>query len=280
MKQRLLNLNSINLKIHIFAWFTINTILGLLVAFILSAGLQSSFLETVVFSQTAVHTISWLTVITGYILIFTLQERTEFWVIAIIVLVGVLLSSIIGVYIAIEISKELLYISFITDMEDSIYPYLTAISLDSIIMIISIMVARMRLHKQQLEDSLQVINNRGILEKSNNKIKSGLSIKEGTNHYFIEHPEIIYLSSHGKKTLIHTENKEYETLQLMKEMERKLPPGDFIRVHRQFIININYISNIQYFSGGRYIAHLNDEDENSIPVSRTLAPSLKKKLDI
>ncbi len=280
MESWLLNLNNKNLKYHIFAWFAINTVIGILFAFLLSFGLQSSFPETLLFSQTATHTISWLNVITGYTLICILQERAKLRIMAVIVLAGVLLASITGVYVAIVISRELLNSSLITAIEDSIYPYLTAVFLDSIIIIISIIAVRMRLQKRQLEDSLQLLKNRDNSEKSNDKIKSGVSIKEGTNHYFIEHSEIIYLSSHGKKTLIHTENKEYETLQLIKEMEKKLPPEDFIRVHRQFIVNINYISNIKYFTGGRYIAYLNDEDENSIPVSRTLAPELKKKLSL
>ncbi len=280
MEQKLLNLNNKSIRIHIYVWFTINTFLGILIAFILSVGLRSSFIDTLLFAQLGTHIISWLSVATGYTLTCVLQERIKLWMITIVLMVCVFTASIFGVYIAIEISKNLLDTPFITAIDNTIYLYLTAISLDSIIIIASIIVGRMRMQKLQLEETLELIKNRDIPVKINKNIKSGVSIKEGGNHYFIDHTEIIYLSSHGKKTLIHTENKQYETQQLIKEMEKKLPQGDFIRVHRQFIVNITYISNIQYYTGGQYIAHLNDNDESSIPVSRTLAPTLKKKLEI
>ena len=95
-----------------------------------------------------------------------------------------------------------------------------------------------------------------------------------------QYGDIVYLSSHGRKTLIHTEYKDYETGQLLKEIERKLPREDFIRIHKRFIVNLKYISRLQYYQGGRYLLYLKDEDENTLPVGPTYTNVLKEKLGI
>jgi|JI8StandDraft_1071087.scaffolds.fasta_scaffold122253_2 DNA-binding LytR/AlgR family response regulator len=109
---------------------------------------------------------------------------------------------------------------------------------------------------------------------------TGISITEKNNHYLIPYTEIIYLSSHGKHTVVHTITKDYEINKLMKELELKLINSIFKRIHKQTIVNVTYISHIQYYQGGAYIAFLKDEDETQLSVGRSFASSLKQFLNI
>jgi DNA-binding LytR/AlgR family response regulator len=91
---------------------------------------------------------------------------------------------------------------------------------------------------------------------------------------------IIYISSHGKKALVHTEDKAYEISESMKHIMEKLPAANFMRIHNQFIVNMKYISHVRYYLGGRYLLHLKDKNESTLPVGIKYTKGLKERLKI
>ncbi|MBN2400804.1 MAG: LytTR family transcriptional regulator DNA-binding domain-containing protein [Spirochaetes bacterium] len=117
----------------------------------------------------------------------------------------------------------------------------------------------------------------GINGESENR---AISIKDGNGYHANKFNDLIYLSSHGKKTTFNSIEQTYTVNQLLKEIEDKLPSDIFLRVHKQYIININYLKQIRYYEGGRYTAYLDDEDESIIPLGRNVAPQLKEKFGI
>ncbi|MCP4134045.1 MAG: response regulator transcription factor [bacterium] len=104
-----------------------------------------------------------------------------------------------------------------------------------------------------------------------------LSFREEGKSYLLAYQEIIYLSSHGKHTIIHTEEKDFETPIILKDIEKKLPSETFFRLHKQFIVNVQHASHLQYNEGGKYMLFLNDHDDSFLPVGRMFAPQLKDK---
>ena len=103
----------------------------------------------------------------------------------------------------------------------------------------------------------------------------GLLVTEGEDHHLVAFRDIIYVSSHDRRSVIHTEKKDYETSRLLKEIEEKLPASVFHRIHRRYILNLNYISRIQNDIGGRFQVFLRDSDETSLPVGRTYAQGFR-----
>lgn len=104
----------------------------------------------------------------------------------------------------------------------------------------------------------------------------GLPVQERESYYIIPFDKIVYLSAHNKYTVIHLAEKEIRTLKYLQEIEKKIPSTKFVRIHRQYIINVQFLSRIQHDNSGRYLAELNDSDDTTLPVSRTYAESLKK----
>ncbi|MBL8020909.1 MAG: response regulator transcription factor [Leptospirales bacterium] len=104
----------------------------------------------------------------------------------------------------------------------------------------------------------------------------GLAIREDENHYLIPFNDIIYLSSAGKASAIHTTDRDFETQKLLKDLEARMPEG-FLRIHKQFIVNLAFVSHIRYRVGGGYTAFLKDSDETSLPVGRQFAAALKTR---
>jgi DNA-binding LytR/AlgR family response regulator len=108
--------------------------------------------------------------------------------------------------------------------------------------------------------------------------ETGFSCREQGKHYILPYEKIIYFTSHGKNTIIHTDEREYVSHVILKNIEGRLPNDMFIRIHKQHIINIAYISAIEYYIGGQYIAFLSNSDESALPVGKKYARFLKERL--
>ena len=61
----------------------------------------------------------------------------------------------------------------------------------------------------------------------------------------------------------------------MNYFEKTLSSSDFVRIHRSFIINTNYLTKIETFEKNSYRATLTNR--NFVPISRTSYSALKKK---
>lgn len=128
-----------------------------------------------------------------------------------------------------------------------------------------------------VDKALSVIRNKGVYPDQQ-LTKLGLSFKEGENYYLIGYSDIIYISSMGRHSFIHTRTKVYDTILSLKEIIPKLPAELFVRIHKQYIVNLNFVSYVQYLVGGQYAAFLKDTAKTTLTVGRAFAPALKGKI--
>ncbi len=76
--------------------------------------------------------------------------------------------------------------------------------------------------------------------------------------------EVLYLEIYGHEIILHKADGTKETCTgTMKEMEEQFPSGLFVRPHRSYLVNMDYISKI-----GRFQITLSSGDK--IPISRNL----------
>ncbi len=107
---------------------------------------------------------------------------------------------------------------------------------------------------------------------------SGILVSDGESRYLIPHSDIIYISANDRKSIIHTEKRDYDVSRMISELDERLPQETFLRIHRGTVVNLNFVAEMQYLLGGRYQLFLKDEDETSLTVGRTYVPELKKRL--
>ncbi|HYE54342.1 MAG TPA: LytTR family DNA-binding domain-containing protein, partial [Chitinophagaceae bacterium] len=74
---------------------------------------------------------------------------------------------------------------------------------------------------------------------------------------------------------IHTENKSYLSNYGIGELEQRMDPTLFIRIHRSYIVNIDHIRELHKDGSTAQVTMKNDEHLN---VSRTYMEELKKLL--
>ncbi len=116
-------------------------------------------------------------------------------------------------------------------------------------------------------------------DKQRKKTSSIVSISGKGYRYLINLDDIIYISSHGRKSILHCNKSDKVVPMLMNDVHGLLPESRFVRVHKQHIINILYIDLIKTDFTGRHKILLNDEDDTSLPVGRIYLKNLRAIMD-
>ena len=104
---------------------------------------------------------------------------------------------------------------------------------------------------------------------------SGLVVSEGRKKINIPISSIVYISSSTPYISIHAGSKKFLSNETLKSVEEKLPPDQFIRIHKSTIVNIKMVSSFQSRLNGDYDLSL--QDNTILRVSRNYAAAFKTR---
>jgi len=108
-----------------------------------------------------------------------------------------------------------------------------------------------------------------------------LAIKVGERFMLVQADEIIYASLTDDAITVvtpqHSGTSNYRTLD---ELQTRLDPSVFWRVHRSHLVNINKIKEIVPWFSRNYILRMKDPKATEIPVSRTQTRRLREYLKL
>jgi two-component system LytT family response regulator/two-component system response regulator LytT len=126
----------------------------------------------------------------------------------------------------------------------------------------------------QLEKIVQLVTER-------QSRRERLAIKVGERFLLVQSEEVIYASlvddSITVVTSQHAGTSNYRTLD---ELQARLDPSVFWRVHRSHLVNINKIKEIVPWFSRNYILRMKDAKATEIPVSRTQTRRLREYLKL
>jgi two-component system, LytTR family, response regulator LytT len=80
----------------------------------------------------------------------------------------------------------------------------------------------------------------------NKESKDSIFVRADYRLNKVSFDDIFYVEALKDYVVINTSDNSYTTHTTMKEMVRILPPKDFVRIHRSFIVNLNKIYSIKY----------------------------------
>jgi two-component system LytT family response regulator/two-component system response regulator LytT len=127
---------------------------------------------------------------------------------------------------------------------------------------------------QQLEQIVQLVTER-------NSRRERLALKVGERFLLVQSEDIIYASLAEESITVvtnqHAGTSNYRTLD---ELQARLDPSIFWRVHRSHLVNINKIKEIVPWFSRNYILRMKDEKSTEIPVSRTQTRRLRDYLKL
>ena len=88
-----------------------------------------------------------------------------------------------------------------------------------------------------------------------------LTVAENGRIFLIDVDEIDWIAASGNYALLHTHRRTYEIRQTLTELEAKLNPREFLRIHRSTIVNIRRIKEIQPWFRGHHVVILKNGQE-------------------
>ena len=135
--------------------------------------------------------------------------------------------------------------------------------------------------EEQLKQTIQRLEN--ILQPSRiaktSESLGKLAVEEdGVIHYVL--PErILYIYREGNITKVVTKEKIFDVRITLKELENRLHPFSFFRIHKSYLVNLNYVKRLTPWFNGAYELELQGVDE-LLSVSRNYVKDLRQRLEL
>lgn len=101
-------------------------------------------------------------------------------------------------------------------------------------------------------------------------------VKTGSKIKIIPAGDIRYLQAEDDYVMIFLKGEKHLKQQTMKFFENALDPKEFVRIHRSYIVKINFIESIELYEKESYVIKL--KDGAILPVSKSGYNNLKEKL--
>lgn len=97
-------------------------------------------------------------------------------------------------------------------------------------------------------------------------------IKSGPQAYQVKIADILYLEKNGNYLTVHLNDKQILTRENMSDIFELVPPADFIRVHKSYVVAVKHISIIE--------VHLVIVNGVRIPIGSTYRDGLRERLGL
>jgi two-component system, LytTR family, response regulator len=97
---------------------------------------------------------------------------------------------------------------------------------------------------------------------------------------FVELSRVTHFFAADKLTYAATPVKNYVVDHTIQELEQKLDPRKFIRIHRATLLNLDHLHELHAWFAGRMMVRLKDEKKTELAVSRDRVKALKERLGI
>jgi two-component system LytT family response regulator len=107
-----------------------------------------------------------------------------------------------------------------------------------------------------------------------------LTSQVGQRLQIIDIADITHIFAQDKLTHAVTRDQRYVIDQTIAELEARLDPAKFVRIHRGVILNLAYLEELRSYLGGRAIARLKDGQQTELTVARARVRVLKERLEI
>src|SRR6056297_1463230 len=117
-----------------------------------------------------------------------------------------------------------------------------------------------------------------IIEEKDEKIDK-IAAKKSDKIYLIKLKDIVYLEYSDNKIQVYTKEEKYYMYMTMKSFIKKSGES-FIRTHKSFIVNLDYVNEIIPWFNYTFKLRLKHFEDEEIPVSRSYLKDFKDKLNI
>jgi two-component system response regulator LytT len=109
---------------------------------------------------------------------------------------------------------------------------------------------------------------------------SRLPVQRGDETFLVPLEEICFFEAAGKYSYAHTTSKRFLTGFSLGQLEERLADESFLRTHRSYIVNVDFIRKVAKDRTKGTLIVMADEGETRLKVSESHLPVIKEKLGI
>jgi two-component system LytT family response regulator len=117
-----------------------------------------------------------------------------------------------------------------------------------------------------------------ILRRLTSSYPTRLASRTGDRVEFVDVDRVTHFYAKDKLTFAATQSKDYCLDQSIVELEQRLDPKRFVRIHRSTMVNVDYVQELYTWFGGRMLLRLKDEKKTELQVARDRVKALKEHL--
>lgn len=107
-----------------------------------------------------------------------------------------------------------------------------------------------------------------------------LAVNAGDKIRLLDFNDIIYVEYNQRNSLIHTINEVYTENYTMTALCERLEKKNFFRIHKSYLVNLNYLDELIPGIGNGYLIRLKHCPNELLPVSRSQMKHLKQLLEL
>ncbi|MBZ5753685.1 MULTISPECIES: LytR/AlgR family response regulator transcription factor [Metabacillus] len=135
--------------------------------------------------------------------------------------------------------------------------------------------------EDQLKETIERIEKKfkGYYEKDPGKPTGKLAFEANGEILYFDPKDILYMFRDDKLTKMIVKTGEFETKTPLKELESKLSTFHFFRIHKSYLVNLEYITRLTPWFNGAYQLQIEGRDE-MLSVSRNYVKALRMRLEI
>jgi two-component system LytT family response regulator len=105
-----------------------------------------------------------------------------------------------------------------------------------------------------------------------------IASRVGERIVFLELDAVTHFLAQDKLTYAMVNGHQHCVDQSIAELEQRLDPGRFLRVHRSALVNVDWIHEVNSWFAGKVILSLKDPQRTQIPIARDRVRLLKSRL--
>jgi two-component system response regulator LytT len=116
------------------------------------------------------------------------------------------------------------------------------------------------------------------LEEGRKSYVTQISVHSGRRILLLPVEDIRWFGVEHRLVYAHTAERAFMTNYTLRELEDRLDPELFFRVHKASLVNLRHVKEIVPWFGGRYKLAMRDHAASEVAVSRTQARALRARL--
>jgi two-component system LytT family response regulator len=133
---------------------------------------------------------------------------------------------------------------------------------------------------QQSQELPQLLRDLASSLRGEHQYPRRIASRVGERISFLDLDAVTHFQALDKLTYAIAEGRQHSVDQTIADLERRLDPARFLRIHRAVLVNIDWIHEVNSWFAGKVVLTLKDARHTQLPVARDRVRILKSRLGI